>query len=252
MSSPARPADQDETQPIALIADLHANLPALQAVLEDIPANARIACLGDLTGYYTEPEEVCRQVMDRACACIRGNHDAYVLGALPYPAEREDLYRIAWTRSRLSAGVLDWLGGLPRVQRLRLRASNGSLKTIILRHANLEDEVSYLYPDSPLDDLVVEDDCILALGHTHHPMVRRADGGVVVNPGSVGQPRDYRPGACYGLLEPDGRFRLVRVSYDVSGYQARLSDQGVQSWAISVLSRVRKDARSSSVEIGLW
>src|SRR5262249_50200399 len=127
---------------------------------------------------------------------VRGNHDAYVLGRLefrPMPS-----LRIEWTRETLRRDNLEWLASLP--SELRLGCDG---KTIVARHASPWDEETYLYPDSPrLSEVRLAPAEILVVGHTHHPMIRRLDGGLLVNPGSVGQPRDRDPRPSYMILDP--------------------------------------------------
>src|SRR3954471_8748642 len=97
---------------VALISDIHANLAALEAVLDDLPPVDRIVCCGDLVGYYDQPNEVCALLRDRGIDCIRGNHDAYVIGALTPKAENRASYRTDWTRDVLTSTHRQWLEGL--------------------------------------------------------------------------------------------------------------------------------------------
>src|SRR5471030_730956 len=97
---------------IALISDIHANLAALEAVLADMPAVDRIVCCGDLVGYYDQPNEVCALVRKRGIDCIRGNHDAYVLGILVPNEKKRPFFRTDWTRETLEEDHLEWLARL--------------------------------------------------------------------------------------------------------------------------------------------
>lgn len=221
---------------IALLADIHANLPALEAVLADMPEVDHICCLGDIVGYYVDANAVCDRVRALGATTIRGNHDTYVTGAAIPDPEREPAYRTAWTRAALDASHRDWLGALPATAAL----SCGGI-ALTLRHANPWDEERYLYPDSPLlDELRLPPGTILAVGHTHRPMARRIGNGLLVNPGSVGQPRDWNPLASYAVLElPSGSVSIRRVAYDVPAYQRRLAAQRLEQSSIDILSRTR-------------
>src|SRR4051794_38637800 len=97
---------------IAAIADIHGNLPALNAVLRDMPPVDAILCAGDMTGYYPYPNEVCDRVRESGAFTVRGNHDAYVLGELR-PAEDKPGYRTQWIRDSLTPANRSWLRGLP-------------------------------------------------------------------------------------------------------------------------------------------
>jgi putative phosphoesterase len=221
---------------IALLADIHANLPALDAVLADMPEVDHICCLGDIVGYYPDCNAVCAKVRALGASVIRGNHDAYVTGALEPAPEREAAYRTEWTRQTLEPSHLQWLRGLPTTATLRF----GDI-TLTLRHANPWDEESYLYPDSALLGHVrLDTGAILAIGHTHRPMARRIGDGLLVNPGSVGQPRDWSPLASYALLElPSSEVTIRRVAYDVPAYQERLAVEGLPQSSIDILGRTR-------------
>jgi predicted phosphodiesterase len=219
---------------IALISDIHANLPALEAVLADMPSVDRIACLGDVVGYYPDGNDVCSRLRVLDAVMIRGNHDAYVIGALEPARERRAVYLTDWTRETLEPTHLDWLRGLP----VSAELSCGDI-TVTLRHANPWDEERYLYPDSPLiENLHLRAGSILAVGHTHRPMTRRLGDGLLINPGAVGQPRDCNPLGSYAILDlPSGDVSIRRVPYDVSAYQRRLTALGLPTSSIAILSR---------------
>lgn len=220
---------------LALIADIHANADALQAVLADLPAVDRVICCGDLVGYYDQPNEVCALVRAQGIECIRGNHDAYVTGHLtPKPANRL-AYRTDWTHEVLAAEHLQWLDALG--QTLHVEADG---QRLTIRHASPWDEETYLYPDADeaLSKLRIMPDETLVVGHTHRPLHRRVSDGWLLNPGSVGQPRDYDPMACYAVVDlAAGMVQHRRVSYDVTGVQARLTRQSWDAGVIGILSR---------------
>lgn len=221
---------------VALLADIHANLPALEAVLADMPEVDHICCLGDIVGYYIDPNAVCARLRALGVSAIRGNHDAYVTGALQPAAEHAAAYRTAWTRDTLEPSHLDWLSGLPTTAQLRCDGI-----TLTLRHANPWDEESYLYPDSTLlDEVRLPAGTILAVGHTHRPMVKRAGDGLLVNPGSVGQPRDWNPLASYAVIElPSENVSIGRATYDVDAYQHALVAHGLPHKSVEILSRMK-------------
>ncbi len=225
---------------VALLADIHSNLPALTAVFHDLPSVEMIVCLGDVVGYYADPNEVCDLLRKYSVLAIRGNHDAYVLGQLmPNPASAA-AYRTAWTRKTLKSEHLQWLGSLPPSMDLLW-----GKQRVQLRHATPWDEEGYLYPDSDrLEEIRLSANQFLALGHTHWPMLRECGKGFVVNPGSVGQPRDCNPRAAYAILNGDtGNVEFRRVPYDVAGLQQRLRELGWDPATIAILSRTSRGGR---------
>jgi predicted phosphodiesterase len=228
---------------LAVISDVHGNLPALEAVLADVGSVDAIVCCGDLVGYYPDVAQVVARVRGLGVFAVRGNHELMAMGAVPIPPERAGYYRIAEARRALPAGSLAWLAGLPPSLEL---ACDGL--TVVVRHASPWDEATYLHPDAPaLRDIALAEGRWLLLGHTHYPMRVRAGRGFVANPGSVGQPRDWNPKAAYAVLDTArGTWEQRRVAYDHRGYQRRLEELGLEPRAIGLLGRERVTGGSGS------
>ena len=202
---------------IMVISDLHANLAALEAVTQE--RFDRLICLGDLVGYGPAPNEVIRFIREHAFVAIRGNHDNAL--ALNVDCHCSHVNKalaeatLAYHRTVLEDENLDWLRTLPTSAQFKLDGYR--FATV---HATPRDQL-YGYeitPDLPDDQLRGEIEGVKAdfilLGHTHLPMVRGIGSRVVVNPGSVGQPRDGSPEASYAIIE-DGIVELKRSVYDL-------------------------------------
>lgn len=228
-------------EPVYIIADVHANLPALQAVLDSIPTTADIVCAGDLLGYYTEPNEVCQLLRERQVHCIKGNHDKYVLGELSYSDSRESKYRIRSTRESLTAENLEWLSSLPDAIELRFSTDENRTPVdtaLYVAHGSPHNAEEYIYKDTEIGFAWPDAMDFLVLGHTHHPMQRPAGAGIIVNPGSVGQARDRIPGACYASIDAHSRaVEFFRAKYDIEAYKNRLREAAIQEAMIEILSR---------------
>jgi predicted phosphodiesterase len=221
---------------VAVLSDIHGNLPALEAVLSDLGTVDAILGCGDLVGYYPDAAEVLERLRELGIQTIRGNHELMATGARPVPPDRAGYYRIDWVRRTLSPDQLAWLGTLPAsIER------NWNGLGLTLRHASPWDEETYLYQDSPaLGGITLPPGRWLFLGHTHYPMRLLRGGGWVVNPGSVGQPRDWDPRAAYGVLDTGtGAWEQRRVAYDHRAYQRRLEALGWDARAIALLGRER-------------
>lgn len=223
---------------VAVISDIHSNLPALNAVLDDMPVVDLIICAGDIVGYYPDANEVCSLLRELNSRTVRGNHDAYVLNELEPVMENRATYKTDWTYSNLSENNFKWLASLP----VEIEISLGG-RTIKIRHASPWDEETYLYPDSQfLAKIVPEQNETLIFGHTHHPMQIIHNKGSIINPGSIGQPRDWNPKASYAILDCEsGMAEFFRISYDVKKMQERLKHRGWNESTISILGRVKND-----------
>ncbi len=223
---------------ILIIADIHANCDALCAVLDAAGDFDIVLCAGDMVGYYDQPNEVCDLIrsLDNVHV-IRGNHDAYVTGALVPDENKRLLYRTDWTRSNLSAEHLDWLEKLEAEAELTVDGLR-----IVVRHASPWDEESYIYPDSTdaFAKIDLQGNEMLVLGHTHYPLEKVCGQGRLVNPGSIGQPRDRDPRASYAVYDSeDGVLEFYRTPYDVEKCQTRLRSGGWPESTISILSRTK-------------
>ncbi|MDB9252260.1 metallophosphoesterase family protein [Halorubrum ezzemoulense] len=200
---------------IGLISDVHANLPALETVLDDMPTVDRIYCAGDVVGYNPWPADCVERVRDVAAATVRGNHDRTVETPERYRANRMAEAGLERAKASLSADQRDWIGDLPRTETF-----GGDRYLLAHSHPAAEREDAYVYPDDfpTLDRHMGEYDGIV-LGHTHVQGVREVAGGFVCNPGSVGQPRDGDPRAGYAVLDTtaDGADAVEthRVEYDI-------------------------------------
>lgn len=203
---------------ILLISDVHANWPALEAIVAAEPYDYLIVG-GDLVSYGPHPREVVDFVRREATVAVRGNHDAALAHGVdcrcaPASKPLAEATR-AVHRGMLSPAQTSYLGGLPLTGVLTLED-----KRFFSVHASPRDHL-YRYtltPDAPGEHLRAEiadvDADVIVLGHTHFPMIRRVGNQTVINPGSVGQPRDGDPRASYAVIE-DGVPELRRAAYDI-------------------------------------
>lgn len=221
---------------LALISDIHANLPALRAVFADIDDRANIDAtyhLGDLTGYAPWPNEVVSLIRERAIPGISGNYDSTVAtdykhcGCRADTPHDEELSHISfeWTRLHVTPETKKYLGTLPF--RLDIRPFGGHVSgpTITLVHGNqtlntvyVTEDRSDAFLEKMAKDLGSRAEDLVCFGHTHKPWHRVVEGVHFVNTGSVGRPKDGDPRAGYVLLTTEGSgigVEFVRVAYDV-------------------------------------
>jgi predicted phosphodiesterase len=228
---------------VAVVSDIHSNLAALEAVLAAADAEAPDAlwCLGDLVGYGPRPNECCAAVEARAEICLAGNHDLAVRGTISLDEFSGDAAAAAaWTRSVLTPEASAFLDGL---------APLGRRPGVALYHGSARDPVwEYVLSDEAAEaTLELAAEPLVLVGHSHAAIVAvlrdgtvagglardgteldLAGGRVLLNPGSVGQPRDGDPRAAYLLLDLDaGRASFRRVAYDVARTQAEIRELGL-------------------------
>ncbi len=229
---------------ILVISDIHGNLAALNAVLEKYEKADMVFCLGDLVNYGPYPTACIEKIRGLTDTVIRGNHDNAIgndmdCGCSEKYKELSDAGK-TFTRAALNAEEKDFLGNLP----ITLQIESGGSKFVFSHGSPCGDMYKYLRPDitdrqweSELKDIIAD---VVFIGHTHLPMVRKIHGITVVNPGSVGQPRDGIPMASYAIWE-DGRIEIKRVPYDIEATVKGLHETSVPTHRVSILTRILRD-----------
>jgi diadenosine tetraphosphatase ApaH/serine/threonine PP2A family protein phosphatase len=232
----------------AAITDIHANLPALEAVLEAVERAEvdEIWCLGDVIGYGAEPDQCTELVLERCSICLVGNHDLAVLGSLDIGAFSEAAAAaVEWTRAKVAERTLAMLRDL---------APQGEREGVALFHASPRDPIweYVLSAEQASACFDVQGSRIALIGHSHVSLffVRPASeelGGEIrgaqssddtlldletgtwlVNPGSVGQPRDGDPRAAWLELDTTAQTaRFHRVGYDIERAAASIAAAGL-------------------------
>jgi predicted phosphodiesterase len=229
---------------IALLSDVHGNLPAFEAVLADVDAGGadRIWCLGDLVGYGAEPDRCVELARERCDLCLAGNHDMVVTGDLDIGDFSSSAAAAArWTRETIGADSLAFLRGL--------RPSDPD-REIGLYHASPRDPVwEYVLSSWQADECMdLMEARVGAVGHSHVALwfSRTAEGQVegaparaglehdlsegewLINPGGVGQPRDGDPRAAWLLLDTEAwSARWRRVDYPIDEAARAIEEAGL-------------------------
>jgi predicted phosphodiesterase len=233
---------------ILILSDIHANFTALEASLAKAAGRWDAAvCLGDIVGYGPDPAEVSEKIRSLVQSCIRGNHDKAVTGIM----DTEDFNPVAkaavdWTRKQLSPELLQWLATLPQ----------GPLETngIVLVHGAFQDEDEYVFtPAQALEGLLDSTSPVTFFGHTHHqggfayfdsnlevlqirprpnelfaPLRIEPESRYMLNPGSVGQPRDADPRASFAIADlANHTVEFWRVPYEIGKVQSRMRKAGL-------------------------
>lgn len=224
---------------ILVISDIHANFTAFKAVLKDAGPTDEVWCLGDMVGYGPDPNEVVEQVRELPqLTCLLGNHDVAVIGRMPFETFNGDARRsLLWTEKALSAENVNFLRALPQNTKVRANATlaHGSPRDPLWEYVlnTLSARLNFDYFDTPW--------CFV--GHSHIQCLFRLDEAtdrvlletpkvnhalklhprMILNPGSVGQPRDRDPHAAYAIYDTEAQtWTPRRVAYDVAAVQVRI------------------------------
>ncbi len=228
---------------IAVLSDIHANRTALEAVLADAGAVDGVWQLGDIVGYGPEPDAVVERLREVGAIGVRGNHDAAACGGSEIEWFNPEARRaMEWTRAAISSATVAWLSALPE----RRTEGAGDLVHGSHREPLWEYVTSRAIARASLD--LLETGTRIGLhGHTHMPVAFVEDGEDVqlvrgrpgasldlegrralINPGSVGQPRDGDPDASYMIWDPDAdRVTWHRVAYDIASVQRAMREAGL-------------------------
>jgi putative phosphoesterase len=233
---------------ILLLADIHGNWPALQAIKEPFD---ECLVLGDLVDYGLEPGPCIQWVMSHATRSIRGNHDHGVAQNVKVQGKSGFKYLTAITRpvtqERISTTERRYLSSMPVTSRFTMDNSR-----FLLVHAT---------PRDPLDEYAVDDadfwsrrladvDAqVICVGHTHHPYIVEVGDKLVINPGSVGQPRDGDPRAAYAIIE-NQRVELKRVEYAVDDTVRTVQESNLSEPAKALLAEVFRTGGTAKPDNG--
>lgn len=237
---------------ILVISDIHANLTALEAVIADAGEIDAAWCLGDLVGYGPDPNECVQRVRQLPnLICLIGNHDAAVLGQIDIDSFNLEARQVViWTQQNITSANAAYLSSLPeRVVLDSVTLVHGSPRQPVWEYL-LDTRTAtqnFAYFETPF--------CFV--GHSHLPIIYQLNGGrrsadliipetaeqvemtprAILNPGSVGQPRDRDPRASYALFETEGHtWDYRRVLYDVASVQERMQAHNLPARHIHRLS----------------
>ncbi len=229
----------------AIVADVHANLAAFTAVLDDIPRRGGVAevwCLGDTVGYGPEPHQCLELLRQHQHVGVAGNHDLAAIGRLDTSAFNPDAATAChWTAGRLEPSDIRYLESLPlALERGDFTLVHGSPREPIWEYL--------LSTGSARENLACFQTPFSLIGHSHVPLVfecdktgacslyefpaeaalRLAGNRFIINPGGVGQPRDGDPRASYAIYDDGaGTIHHYRIPYDIGTTQAKMAEQGL-------------------------
>jgi diadenosine tetraphosphatase ApaH/serine/threonine PP2A family protein phosphatase len=228
----------------AIISDIHGNLEALNSALKEIDRIRadKVLCLGDIVGYGANPNECIDTLKQRGIESISGNHDAVACGKKePIGFNPVAKKAILWTRNALTQENKEFLWNLPDTRQYG---------EFIAVHGSISDPDLYILStyDALMEFKLMQDQSICFFGHTHvrisyvfcngevqslfHNEFRiKPDKKYLINPGSIGQPRDRDPRASFLIYDTvEKSIRFIRVNYDIPKAQAKIVKAGLDKW----------------------
>lgn len=214
---------------IATISDIHSNLEALLAVVKNLDAD-RILVLGDSIGYGANPNEVLDWLRENKCICVKGNHEEAVITGETGWFNTAAAESILWTRRQINATNMAFIASLENKKLF----VHGNLRVAIMHGSPNDPLYEYVYRETHEHlfecYLQKEDADIVAMGHTHVPFLWLGKDGIILNPGSVGQPRDGDRRASFAIINIEDDVPVVehhRVEYDIDSAAKKILDAGL-------------------------
>lgn len=214
---------------IAVLSDIHSNLHALQAAQEVIIENnvEMVVCAGDIVGYGAFPNECCEIIKKLTRHCIFGNHEVSALTRdtiwmNPYAAKASK-----WTSDELNQDSRDYLTSIEQSAKFETAGTR-----VAMHHGSIGSVVEYVYEDDAKSSMLSSADAdILILGHTHIPYMKKFGSGLILNPGSVGQPRDGNPKGSLAVLDPEtSTCSMIRFDYDIESAWTAIVSAGLPDY----------------------
>jgi len=214
-----------------IIADIHSNLEAFRAVLDELRQVDQIVCAGDIVGYGPGPNECIRNMQERNIYSVAGNHDKAAVREMSTEGFNENAkIAVEWTNGQLTANSVQYLRSLPLTLEFEdFQIVHGSLVN------PLEEYLTSLGEAMPTFGLMTKP--LLFVGHTHRPARFEYQGKAIINPGGVGQPRDGDHRASFGIYDSEKKeFVLRRVEYNIQLVQEKMIKAGLPQPLIDRLS----------------
>lgn len=205
---------------IGVLSDIHGNKVALDAVLADMPDVDALICAGDVVGYNPWHGDCVDTIRERDVPTIMGNHDRAVAHDSNFAFNTMAGAGVRHARETLTDDQIEWLRSLPDER----FAFDDRVKVV---HGHPKNPNRYTYPGM-FGPHLLEGEDVLVMGHTHQQHYEIYEDGIVMNPGSVGQPRDNDPRAAYAVLDlEDMTVEERRVTYDIERVQAAIREAGL-------------------------
>lgn len=203
---------------LGILSDAHGNAIALEHCLKELRDDHQvdqIYFLGDAVGYFSDYKRVLELLQTYNCICIKGNHDAMLLGELELDPAKDKVYQIGMNKDQLTPESIAYLKSWEE----QLEIEHASRKILLVHGSPDHPTTEYVYPDHDLTawrDLPFD---MVIMGHTHRPFQRTEENTTFVNCGSCGLPRDIGNSFSYVVIDESGEYQIKRTILDVAVMQ---------------------------------
>lgn len=222
---------------VGVFSDIHGNIKAFEKCLDFLHLQKvdKLIFLGDAVGYLPFGAQVLNRLKENNVECIKGNHEAMLLGLLPVKEKNNEVYRLGQQKNKLNEDLIQYIQSWEDAVRLEVKG-----KKFYFVHGSPGNQLTgYVYPDtdlSPFRDIEYD---VVVMGHTHYPFLREEYGKIFINPGSVGLPRDVSGYSCLAIINTDP-FNVLhyRIKFDINDVVAGINPGEVHQ---ATLERLKKD-----------
>lgn len=209
---------------VIIISDVHANIIALREVFKHF-SSQYIIHAGDIVGYNPYPMETISFFIEKRIKTVRGNHDRAVISGDYSNMNEYAAMAIEWTIQHINDYGIEYLKSLKSSMRMDVFG-----KRLAVYHGSPYREDEYIYEEDLTEEMIPKDVDVLVLGHTHVPYIRRFGEKFVINPGSIGQPRDGDPRSSFIRIDENWNIKIERVEYDVKEVYKKIEEAGLPSF----------------------
>jgi putative phosphoesterase len=224
---------------IVLLSDIHSNSFYLSQLEENIKKEKAdmIFFLGDAIGYYDNPNYVLDWLQKIDANCIKGNHEKYFLDEINYDKNQEKIYRVKENKKDITSSNRNFVKSWSDT--LSMKIAN---KNFLFVHSDINSSEKHIYDVSSIDkELLIQYDFFI-FGHTHIPLIQYHYGCCIINPGSIGQPRDYTQQSSYVVLNLNSLdITLKKTFVDVNSFCNSLNKKMYDKKVIDILKRKKNE-----------
>ncbi|MDP8011519.1 MAG: metallophosphoesterase family protein [Thermoplasmata archaeon] len=206
---------------LIVISDVHANIIALREIYKRFNFGIVIHA-GDIIGYNPYPYETIQFFIKQKIKTILGNHDRALINGDTFGLNEYASMAIEWTMQHLDNYSIEYLKSLKKSIKMNIFG-----KRVAVYHGSPKNDDEYIYEEDLEENIIPKDVDVLILGHTHIPYVKRFNEKIVINPGSVGQPRDGDPRASFVRIDENWNARIERVEYDIEEVYKKIEESGL-------------------------